>query len=656
MKSATMKNLLLSICLILVFALASCAPKVPAPPAYDAAAAQELFQQAQSLYQTRKPDQARQAYELYATQYPQAPNAPEAWMQAASIAFTQENFAAAQRAFEKIIGQYPKSIFAADARLGQLRVLSAQGLHAQVLDAAPSLTAPGNPASYRAMAAALAGDSQLALEKPEQALALYAQALTLAEQSQQQQIIEKLDLAAQKADAAQIQQVIVRTPDCLSAGPLVYALVKKHSAAGNLDDAADLLERFLARCPAHPLEAQLLALSLDIERQQAFLPDFLGVLLPLTGPYARFGEGIFAGVELFVSLHNASNPDRPLSLAVEDSLGTREGADQGFFSLTQQRVAAVIGPIVSPEALQIPAREAGIPALVFAQREALTQPDSYIFRNYFTPALQAKTLVSYAVQELGLKRFAILYPDDDYGRLYMNRFRDQVILHGGQVIAVESYQTGQTDFSKPLKKMAGLFYGRREQKREAIPFAPGIDGAREGGIGAQKKGPDTMGGFDAIFIPDGPGVAGLILPQLKFHDIYNVIAMGTNLWHSPQLLEWAGSHARGAIFPDLFFAGSSNPKVQRFVEAFRAQYGYEPTFWEALGYDSAAMLVEATGRPGINSGRDLQKVLASQEVFDGVTGRTFFNNTGEVEKELYLLQVVSDRFIQIQRPTHGPGN
>jgi hypothetical protein len=33
---------------------------------------------------------------------------------------------------------------------------------------------------------------------------------------------------------------------------------------------------------------------------------------------------------------------------------------------------------------------------------------------------------------------------------------------------------------------------------------------------------------------------------------------------------------------------------------------------------------------------------------DGVTGRTIFDNTGESLKELHLLQIVGDRFVELK--------
>jgi branched-chain amino acid transport system substrate-binding protein len=46
------------------------------------------------------------------------------------------------------------------------------------------------------------------------------------------------------------------------------------------------------------------------------------------------------------------------------------------------------------------------------------------------PQMQVQSLVSFAVEELGARRFAVLYPDENYGRRYMNLFWDQVVNMG----------------------------------------------------------------------------------------------------------------------------------------------------------------------------------------------------------------------------------
>ena len=82
----------------------------------------------------------------------------------------------------------------------------------------------------------------------------------------------------------------------------------------------------------------------------------------------------------------------------------------------------------------------------------------YVFRNFITPGMQVKTLVSYAIKKLQLKRFAILYPDENYGKTFMNLFWDEVIALGGKVVGAEPYNINHTDFADPIKKLVGLNY------------------------------------------------------------------------------------------------------------------------------------------------------------------------------------------------------
>ena len=51
-----------------------------------------------------------------------------------------------------------------------------------------------------------------------------------------------------------------------------------------------------------------------------------------------------------------------------------------------------------------------------------------------TPRMQVETIVSYATETLGLKTFAILYPEDNYGNTFVDLFWDDLIHRGGQVV------------------------------------------------------------------------------------------------------------------------------------------------------------------------------------------------------------------------------
>jgi ABC-type branched-subunit amino acid transport system substrate-binding protein len=155
--------------------------------------------------------------------------------------------------------------------------------------------------------------------------------------------------------------------------------------------------------------------------------------------------------------------------------------------------------------------------------------------------------------------------------------------------------------------------------------------------------------FDAVFIPDAPKKAGLIIPQLAYYDIRDVYLLGTNLWNSSTLLEMSGEYMKGTLIADGFFSESRSETVRKFVAAFQNTYGRVPGFIEAVAYDSAMMVFETMRHTATDLRRDLKQALLQISDFEGVSGRTGFALNGEAEKTLYMLQIEQRRFAQVFR-------
>jgi branched-chain amino acid transport system substrate-binding protein len=160
--------------------------------------------------------------------------------------------------------------------------------------------------------------------------------------------------------------------------------------------------------------------------------------------------------------------------------------------------------------------------------------------------------------------------------------------------------------------------------------------------------PEAIVDFDAIFIPDSPKTAGLIIPQLAFYDIKGVYLLGTNLWHSDELIKMATTYVQGAIMPDGFFAESSESVVQDFVKAFEEAYEEKPGFIEAVVYDSAMMVFRVLIKPDLHFKSELKNELLNLTDFSGVTGPTHFDENGEAQKQLYLLQIRGKKFVELK--------
>ena len=155
--------------------------------------------------------------------------------------------------------------------------------------------------------------------------------------------------------------------------------------------------------------------------------------------------------------------------------------------------------------------------------------------------------------------------------------------------------------------------------------------------------------FDAVFVPDAPKKSGLIIPQLAFYDIKDTYLFGTNLWHSDNLIDMAYKHAQGAIMPDGFFAESKSQNVKQFVNGYNEIFHQEPGFIEAVAYDTALILFQIVSRPDVRFRSVIKNELKRLDGFQGVTGLTSFDNDGNAIKNLYIITIRGQRFVELEQ-------
>jgi ABC-type branched-subunit amino acid transport system substrate-binding protein len=245
----------------------------------------------------------------------------------------------------------------------------------------------------------------------------------------------------------------------------------------------------------------------------------------------------------------------------------------------------------------------------------------------------------------------------------MNLFWDRLLENGGKIVGVEAYNPQHTDFADPIKKLIGLYYNIPEDLKEVeqLHWEEG-ENQRDAGsafdqdnpYGNQKQKtedeePEAIVDFDAIFIPDSPRTAGLIIPQLAFYDVKDIYLLGTNVWHSDTLIKMAAKYVQGAIMPDGFFAESSAPAVQDFVQIFEETYQEKPGFIEAVVYDSAMMIFSVLNKPELRFKSELKNELLNMAGFSGITGPTYFDENGDAQKQLYLLRIKGRKFVELEQ-------
>ncbi len=646
-----------------VLFLWACVPKM-APVRLDPADA--LFSRAEKMLQAESFQEALDAYSEYLERFPDRPMADAVLMKIGSVYAIFGDNDKARNAYERLIIEYPESIFVPDARIEILTMFYNQGYYEDVIDQAADLIEVSVSGVHLLRAYMLLGNTYMAIGAPRDAVYYYIMAIRRAGEPEKETILITLKNAVRQLGSEDLVSLIGPLEDDVPKGYLMFQLGLNYTEEEKYDEALKVLSAFIEKFPMHENVQQAKSLLASIHKKSVYSRYTIGCLLPLSGPYKIYGNRALTAVELALSQFSAKNSQPSIKVIIKDTASDPVKAAMAVKELYDENVAAIIGPFITAESAATAAQNKGIPIITLTQKDNITRIGDYVFRNFFTPGNQVETLVSYAVKALGVKRFAILYPDEKYGTTFMNLFWDQVIAHGGSVVGVESYNPTHTDFADPIKKLAGLYYEVPENLKITDLAADAQENTEtstdsttdplvvhpvkdhENIQTGENEKPEAIVDFDAIFIPDAPTKAGLIIPQLAFYDVKDTYLLGTNLWHSDQLITMARQYVQGAVVPDGFFAEDASENVKNFVGIYQKVFDQKPGFIEAVTYDTAMILFQMVSRSDIRFRSTLKNELERLTDFQGVTGLTSFDNDGEVRKRLYLLKIKGNRFFQLE--------
>jgi len=353
---------------------------------------------------------------------------------------------------------------------------------------------------------------------------------------------------------------------------LLLALARAQFREGRLDEALSTLGQVDGLVPDDAIGDQAKVLRQEIKQAKLVDPVAVGVLLPLSGPWAQTGKEVLAAVELGLGLYESAAGKAPV-LYIADSRGrVMESAAEVDKLVDQHKVMAIIGPLGAGPSLaaarQAQARQ--VPLISLARIDGVAQSGAYVFQDSLTPQRQVDGLLTEAMSLRNKKRFAVLAPDNSYGRGFDGLLEKGVIARGGETVRRVYYDPKATDFTQYVQTLVKLPPGK---------YRPGAPDS-----------PQPVIDFEALFMPDGPQAVAMAASQLRYFDVTGVLLMGTNLWHEARLVELASRDVQGAIMPGCFDPGSRDPIVQKFVAEYQKALQRTPSLLEAQGYDAAQVL------------------------------------------------------------------
>ena len=348
------------------------------------------------------------------------------------------------------------------------------------------------------------------------------------------------------------------------------------------------------------ITAMAIGLS-SCERAPSMMPDAetpptgitIGVAVAETGEFAEpYGIPMKHGLELAQEEINMLGGPSITFVSV-DPQSTVEGAKAAVQSLVDQGVPAIIGIGISThleQAFPI-ANDAGVIAFSpISSAAGLSSLGDYIFRTGLTVSVLNSngTIVTHG--KLDYKKAALIYDAaDTYSTSSNEAFEKTLMELGVEVLTVETFQTGDTDFSTQLTNIMGMEPDTLFISALAPEMTQIITAAKSSGISAQ-----------------------LIVPDLTGKEIQEV-----------------GGAAEGAITFAGWFGMADTPGNQAFVEMYKAKHGVEPGPWAAQAYATLHILANAIAHAQSADAAAIRDALAQTMDLPTILGNFSFDSNGE---------------------------
>ena len=346
-------------------------------------------------------------------------------------------------------------------------------------------------------------------------------------------------------------------------------------------------------------------------------PIKIGVAGAHTGDLASYGIPTIKAAELVVEAANANGGvlGRQIELVVEDDQCKEDQAANAATKLLGEGVVAVIGHICSG------ATEAALPIYLdskvvvispSATNPPLTQSGNYpnFFRTIAPDDAQAQLQVRYAVDTLGLKKFAVIHDKGTYGQGLAQFARDYLEAEPGvDVVLFEGITAGAVDYSAIVNKIQAA-------------------------------------GADAVIFGGYHPEASKLVTQIKDANL-KVTFISDDGVKDDTFIQVAKQYAEG-VYASGPIDTSANAIAQKAIKDHQAKYGEEPGPFFLNAYAAAQALLNAIEKAGSTDYEAIRKALMSNYVETSL-GRISFDEHGDaIGVGFSMFQVQNGKYVAVK--------
>jgi branched-chain amino acid transport system substrate-binding protein len=302
----------------------------------------------------------------------------------------------------------------------------------------------------------------------------------------------------------------------------------------------------------------------------------IGLVLPMSGPFAAYGKQIEHGVKLYLAVNGDTFGGRKVELIVkDDSPGTSGDVSKRLAQelVVKDKVDILAGFGLTPSAFAVAplATEAKKPMVVMnAATSSVTTKSPYIVRTSMTLPQNSAPIATWAAKNK-IKNVFTLVADYGPGHDAEAQFKKTFTAAGGQIVGEVRSPVMNPDFAPFLQKIKDI-------KPDAVfIFLP--------------PGAETIS-FMKGFAERGLGQAGIKL-------------ISTGDLPDEDILEAIGDSALGLVTSFHYSEAHNSPENKAYTAAYYKAYPKDrPNFMSMGGYDGMHLIAEVLKKTNGNTDAD----------------------------------------------------
>ena len=343
-------------------------------------------------------------------------------------------------------------------------------------------------------------------------------------------------------------------------------------------------------------------------------PLKIGLVLPMSGPFASYGKQIESGIRLYLAANGDTYAGRKVELIIkDDSPGTSGDVSKRLAQelVVKDKVDVLAGFGLTPSALAVApiATEAKTPMVVMnAATSIITTRSPYIVRVSHTLPQDTAPIAAWAAKNK-IKTVYTLVADFGPGHDAEGQFKKTFGAAGGEVVGEVRVPVKNPDFAPYLQRI-------KDTKPDAVfLFMP--------------PGAETVA-FMKGFADRGLAQAGI-----------RIIATGDLT--DEDILDALGEPAVGAITAFHYSQVHKSPENAAYTAAYAKAYPKDrPNFMSVAGYDGMHLIAEVIKKTGGSA--DAEKFIDAAKGMSWVSPRgkiTIDPATRDIVQTVYIRKVES---------------